>query len=96
MNPDFLRDLWLSFQREHRCSIDQMLCDRALREEFVAIAHEVIGCDDERQLLWALVSLRKRKRLPAVQAKVKKSSLSFPGVTKGVTGGGKLPHGVDF
>jgi len=66
MNLIALRDTSLIFQREHGCSVDRMLCRPQLREEFVAAARVVCGCDDEESILWATVNLRKKKTLPAV------------------------------
>ena len=54
------------FQREHGCSVDRMLCRPALRQEFLAAARAVCGCDDEETILWDTVNLRKKKSLPAV------------------------------
>lgn len=65
MNVEALRDTWLMFQREHGCSIDRMLCDPELRRQFLHAARPNSGCNDERQLLWSLVGLRKKKTLPA-------------------------------
>lgn len=65
MNLESLRDTWLMFQRDRRCSIDRMLCDPELRREFLQAARPVAGCDDEQQLLWSLVGLRKKKTLPS-------------------------------
>ncbi len=66
MNLIALRDTWLMFQREHSCSVDRMVCRPALRDEFLAAAALVANCDDEETLLWAVVGLRKNKRLPSV------------------------------
>ena len=66
MNLDALRDTWLMFQREHGCSVDRMLCNPQFREEFLAAAGRVVGCDDEETVLWGIVSLRKKKTLPSV------------------------------
>jgi hypothetical protein len=65
MNRDALRDTWLMFQREHACSIDRMLCDPALRSEFLSAAAAATGCHNEQDLLWTLVALRKKKTLPS-------------------------------
>ncbi len=66
MHHDALRDTWLMFQREHGCSIDRMLCDPSLRSELLASASTVTGCHNEHDLLWTLVSLRKKKTLPSL------------------------------
>jgi hypothetical protein len=66
MNLIALRDVWLLFQREHRCSVDRMLCRPTFRTEFLAAAALVTQCDDEETLLWAIVGLRKKKVLPSV------------------------------
>lgn len=64
MNIEDLRDTWLMFQREHDCSVDRMLCDPELRNKYVHDAAQVTGLEDEYQILWATVGLRKRKKLP--------------------------------
>lgn len=64
MNTDELREIWTMFQRDHKCSIDRMLCDPGLRSRFLE-ATRAIFPDDETTILWALVSLRKNKRLPS-------------------------------
>ena len=65
MNTDALRDTWLMFQREHNCSVDRMLCNPALRGEFLTAARRATGVDEEQSLLWSTVALRKRKQLPS-------------------------------
>jgi hypothetical protein len=66
MNDNVLRDLWLSFQRNHKCSIDRMLCDPELRQAFLSAVRLTRDCSyDEQTILWRLVSLRKRKVVPA-------------------------------
>lgn len=60
-----LRDTWLTFQQEYRCSIDRMLCRPALRSEFLEAARLATDSDDEESILWELMSLRKRKELSA-------------------------------
>lgn len=61
-----LRDTWLMFQREHRCSVDRMICTPHLRTEFVAAAGAACGSNDEETILWNTVNLRKKKTLPSV------------------------------
>jgi hypothetical protein len=51
------------FKREHRCSIDRMLCSPTLRSEFVREALPMTGARDEEELLWELMRLRKNKTL---------------------------------
>jgi hypothetical protein len=70
MNLIALRDTWLMFQREHGCSVDRMLCRPALREEFIAAARAVCGCDDEESILWETVNLRKKKSLASASKPV--------------------------
>ncbi len=60
-----LRDTWLMFQREHPCSVDRMLCCPSLRTLFLESAQLATGSNDEEQILWAVVNLRKKKALPA-------------------------------
>jgi len=67
MPSDSLRDTWLLFQREHQCSLDRMLCNPRLRNQLLEAAHAVMPSADEEQILWSLVSLRKRKTLPRTQ-----------------------------
>lgn len=67
MSTESLRDLWLMFQREHQCSLDRMLCNPVLRKQLLDAAHVVMPNTDEEQILWSLVSLRKKKTLPRTQ-----------------------------
>lgn len=67
MPTDIIRDTWLMFQREHGCSVDRMLCWPELRNEFLAEARRVVGDLAEGEILWALVSLRKKKTLPRTE-----------------------------
>lgn len=60
MNSDALKDTWVYFQQEHSCSIDKMLCNPALRNEFLAAARLVADCDDEYQILWGWLGFGKR------------------------------------
>jgi hypothetical protein len=55
------------FQREHGCSLDRMLCNPLLRNQFLAAARLVVPAAGEEQLLWSLVGLRKKKTLPRTQ-----------------------------
>jgi hypothetical protein len=64
MPPDALRDLWLMFQRDRRCSIDRMLCSPDLRDDFVTAARQIAPLAEEEELLTALLRLRKNKTLP--------------------------------
>ncbi len=60
-----LSDLWLMFRREHNnCSTDRMLCNTALRDKFLVAARSVCKGESDEEILWSLVNLRKRKRLP--------------------------------
>lgn len=63
MNLDALADTWRMFQREHRCSVDRMLCAPELRSAFVEAAAVATGIADEAEILWSLMGLRKRKML---------------------------------
>ncbi len=63
MDTKALTDCWVMFQREHNVSIDRLVCDPALRSEFVASATRVCGSNDEREILWTLMRLRKNKSL---------------------------------
>lgn len=66
MNLIALRDTWLLFQGEYDCSVDRMICKPEFRNAFLVAARLVTGIDDEETLLWSIVSLRKKKSLPAV------------------------------
>jgi len=61
-----LLDTWLSFKHSNACSIDRMLCDPNLRRNFLEFARRDIDRNDEFEILWSLVSLRKRKAIPKV------------------------------
>lgn len=63
IDPKALIDTWNMFRREHRCSVDRMLCNPVLRAEFLSAARSACGCDDEETILWTLVNLRKSKGL---------------------------------
>ena len=63
MDVNALRDVWRMFKREHRCSIDRMLCNPTLRSQFVSEAVPMTGARDKEELLWALMRLRKNKTL---------------------------------
>ena len=63
MNEPLL-DSWASFQKEHRCSVDRMLCRPRLRDAFLDAARLATRTEDEEQLLWGVVNLRKQKALP--------------------------------
>ena len=60
-----IRELWIMFEREHHCSVDRMVCDPKLRNEFLQSARRVCGTDDEFTILWTLMRLRKGKQLRA-------------------------------
>lgn len=64
MDLDNLLKLWIKFSRENRCSIDRMLCRPSTRNQFLANAMNALNCSDEEALLWAVVGLRKRKKIP--------------------------------
>ena len=66
MNVNTLQDAWKSFQKKHKISVDRMLCTPALRNEFLGLARNSAGCEDEFEILWKVVGLRKGKSLPAV------------------------------
>lgn len=66
VNVNTLQDTWKSFQKKHKISVDRMLCNPALRNEFLGSARKAVDCDDEFQILWKVVGLRKGKALPAV------------------------------
>lgn len=64
MDKQALLDCWTMFRREHNnISVDRVACDPKLRNEFVEVARRICGCEDEEQILWTLMGLRKRKLL---------------------------------
>ena len=63
MNQDLL-DTWMEFHKEHPISIDRMLCRPAARGAFLDSARLATGLVDEEDILWQLVSLRKKKAIP--------------------------------
>ena len=69
MSKEKLSQIWNVFQTEHECSVDRMLCTPALRTLFLSTMTNEIGTVDEEDILWALVSLRKRKQLPKLTNK---------------------------
>ncbi len=58
-----LTDCWRMFHREHNVSVDRVACDPELRAEFLSTAASVCGSDDEKEVLWTLMQLRKSKLL---------------------------------
>ena len=56
-----LHDIWLMFKRENGCSVDRIVCDPVLRNQFLAAARHVCGTDDESTILWTLMNQRKIK-----------------------------------
>ena len=58
-----LAGCWRMFHREHNVSVDRVACDPELRAEFVSTAASVCGSDDEKEILWTLMRLRKSKSL---------------------------------
>lgn len=65
MDKQLIRMVWIDFQAQHDCSVDQMLCSPQLRNQFLEAARLATQSNDEFQLLWSVVSLRKSKRLPS-------------------------------
>lgn len=62
MDKQALLDCWTMFRREHAVSVDRLVCSPELREAFVSQARVVCKCDEE-EILWNLMSLRKKKLL---------------------------------
>ena len=60
-----IRNLWTMFHRNHGCSVDRVVCDPALRNEFLNAARRLCGTDDEYTILWTALNLRKAKALDA-------------------------------
>ena len=63
IDKSVIRDLWTMFKREHHCSVDRMVCEPELRNEFLEAARDVCGTDDEFTILWSAMNLRKAKKL---------------------------------
>ena len=64
MNKQDLIESWRMFQREHgSISVDRMICDPTLRAEFLSSAKANATESEEKQILWELMGLRKRKEL---------------------------------
>lgn len=59
-----LLDTWLMFQKEHQISVDRMLCRPSARGAFLDSARLATGLVDEEDILWQVVSLRKKKAIP--------------------------------
>ncbi|PHS02274.1 MAG: hypothetical protein COA78_21560 [Blastopirellula sp.] len=51
------------FKQAQLGSIDRMICNPSLREEFLALARPVCHCNDEQNILWGLMGLRKKKAI---------------------------------
>jgi len=64
MDKKALLDCWVMFSRAHEITVDRLVCDPKLRDEFVAHAARVCGSSDEEEILWALMGLRKQKKIP--------------------------------
>ena len=68
MDKQAILDTWTMFRREHNnVSVDRMICDPSMRTAFLNIAVPIAGDATESQILWTLMSLRKRKMLPRNQ-----------------------------
>lgn len=63
INKSIIRDVWTMFQRERGCSVDRIVCDPDLRNEFLDSARGSCGTNDEFTILWTVMSLRKAKSL---------------------------------
>jgi len=63
MNKQALLDSWKMFRREHDVSVDRMICDPLLRTAFLASLGSAADKRSEKEILWALMGLRKRKEL---------------------------------
>lgn len=68
MNKQDLIESWRMFQREHgSISVDRMICDPMLRTEFLGSAKPNATETEEKEILWELMGLRKRKELSKSQ-----------------------------
>jgi len=66
MNEQALIGTWQMFQRDHDVSInriDRMLCDPDSRNNFLTSVRSVCGEASEKEILWKLMGLRKRKTI---------------------------------
>ena len=65
MNQQALIDSWRMFEKEHGVSVDRMICSPELRKDFLETSE--CDCDNEEEILWSLMRLRKSKRLTKQQ-----------------------------
>ncbi len=54
---------WTMFRREHDVSVDRMICEPTLRIAFLESVKIACPNTSERDVLWMLMSLRKRKEI---------------------------------
>lgn len=64
MNKQDLLACWANFRSKHQnVSVDRMICDPVLRMAFLESLGSTVAKHSEKELLWAPMSLRKRKEL---------------------------------
>lgn len=63
MNETKLLDVWRAFSSSRQCSVDRMICNPQLRIDFLAEARRATALDDEEEILWQLMAMRKKKAL---------------------------------
>lgn len=54
---------WTTFKEIHKCSVDRMVCDPALRRKFLDVVCAQTNISDERHVLWTVMNSRKAKRM---------------------------------
>jgi hypothetical protein len=61
LNPEVLRGLWQDFRlSQGEPSVDRVLCDPELRDQFLLLAGRAWPEADEKTILTALVGMRKK------------------------------------
>jgi hypothetical protein len=64
IDDQIIADTYSDLNSLHRCSVDDILVDPMLREQYIERLRERVGDQSERQSLKHLLNLRKRGRLP--------------------------------
>ena len=81
MNQQALIDSWRMFEKEHGVSVDRMICSPELRKEFLETSE--CDCDNEEEIPWSLMRLRKSKHL-TIQQKILTFSPQGPNLSRNV------------
>jgi hypothetical protein len=64
MNDSTLIEVYGRMLAEHRATVDDILIESTLRNDFVGRCQHLLGDVPEARLLRRLLTLRKRRRLP--------------------------------